>query len=64
MDTVSSLVFRNGRNLALPLAALALSGLVLILLAALAQLLGAATVEPMPEVRFAPFRWREEGGVA
>lgn len=57
MATVSSLVFRHGRTLASPLGALALSGLGLILLAFVAQLLGAATAGPVPELQLAPFRW-------
>ncbi|MEJ7752276.1 MAG: hypothetical protein WKF46_04950 [Candidatus Limnocylindrales bacterium] len=58
MDIASSLVFRHARILALPLAVLALSGLVLILLAlATAQLLGGATAGLTPELQLAPFRW-------
>lgn len=57
MDTVSSLVFRHGRTLALPPAALVLSGLALILLAFVAPLLGDGTAGLTPELKLAPFRW-------
>ncbi len=57
MDTVSSRVFRHGRTLALPPAALVLSGLALILLAFVAQLLGDWTAGLTPEFKLAPFRW-------
>ncbi len=58
MDTASSPVFRHGRSLVLPLAALVLSGVVLILLAFFADLLGVATGGISPEGQLAPFRWR------
>ncbi len=57
MDTASSLVFHHGRTLGLPFAALVLCGLVLILLAFAAQLLGGVTAGPSPELQLAPFRW-------
>jgi hypothetical protein len=57
MDTVSSLVFHRGRNLASPLAALVLLGVVLILLAFAAALVGAGTVGLTPDIEAAPFRW-------
>ncbi len=64
MDIASSLVFRHARTLALALAVLALSGLVLILLAFAAQLLGGVTAGPTPELELAPFRWRPiKGGL-
>lgn len=58
MDTASSLVFRHGRHLVLPLAALVLSGVALILLGFVADLLGAGTGAISPESQLAPFRWR------
>jgi hypothetical protein len=64
MDIASSLVFRHAQILALALAVLALSGLVLILLAFAAQLLGGATAGHTPELQLAPFRWRPiKGGL-
>ncbi|CAN5778568.1 hypothetical protein BH24CHL8_BH24CHL8_05040 [soil metagenome] len=57
MDTASSLVSRHGRNLALPLAALVLAGVVLILLAFIAGSLDAGTGATSPENQLAPFRW-------
>ncbi|MDQ3448573.1 MAG: hypothetical protein M3432_05290 [Chloroflexota bacterium] len=57
MDTVSSLVFHRGRNLASPLAALVLLGVVLTLLAFAAALVGAGTVGLTPDIEAAPFRW-------
>ncbi|MDQ3554360.1 MAG: hypothetical protein M3395_08125 [Chloroflexota bacterium] len=58
MDIASSLVFRHAQTLALALAVLALSGLVLILLAFAAQLLGGETAGLSPDLQLAPFRWR------
>lgn len=58
MDTASSPVFRHGRSLVLPLAALVLSGIALILLAFFAELLAVGTGGISPEGQLAPFRWR------
>ncbi len=57
MDTASSLVFRHGRYLVLPVVALLLAGVALILLASLAEFLGAGTGGTSPEDQLAPFRW-------
>lgn len=57
MEIASSLVYRHGRTLALLLATLVLSGLVLILLGFAAHLLGAGMAGLTPELRMAPFRW-------
>ncbi len=58
MDIASSFVFRHGRIIQIAIAALFLAGLVLLLLAFCADVLGAGSVGSLPDTRSAPFRWR------